>query len=144
MDCEVHVVARISEDRHGFRRELVGALRNLHRRERLSASPLLGARFVRRWGTGVGVERLRSALAAGLCRLATSPCDERAAALLEAAFIEVPRRKQLAIACALGMGFSTYRRHLAAAIDALVDVLTDESMPGMIDHATSNVARSGT
>lgn len=109
-----------------FRRDVVHALRHLHHREVLAQSPLVRATFVLRRSHHEGETssvRLRNALVAAIRELAAMPEDRRSAALLEAAFVVVPRRKQLVLAAELCMGFSTYRRHLAAAIDALVDVL---------------------
>jgi len=106
-----------------FRRALARILRQLHRRELLSASPLLDAAFVRRWGVGIGADRLRSAITAGVRVMSANDADREAARLLELAFLAFPRPKQLALAIDLGMGFSTYRRHLARAIDALTDLL---------------------
>jgi len=109
-----------------FRRAVVHALRHLHHRDELARSPLVHAPFVALHPGNVGdsyAARLRYALIAGVRELATIPNDRPAAILLENAFLCVPRRKQLVLAGELCMGFSTYRRHLSAAIDALVDVL---------------------
>ena len=106
------------------RRDLLHALRNLHRRDLLTESPLVTALFVRERVDDSIAAALRDAILDGIRKLAEDPIDRPAALLLEAAFVVVPRRKQLALASDLGMGFSTYRRHLAAAIDALLDVLT--------------------
>ena len=111
------------DDPCAFRCALAQTLRRLHRRELLSDSPLIDAAFVRRWGEGAGADRLRSAIAAGVKVMAASSGDRQAARLLELAFLQLPRRKQLAVAGELGMGFSTYRRHLSRAIDAFADLL---------------------
>jgi hypothetical protein len=111
------------DDPCAFRWALAQALRRLHRRELLSNNPLIDAPFVRRWGDGTGADRLRSAIAAGVRVMAAASGDRQAAHLLEIAFLQLPRRKQLVLASELGMGFSTYRRHLSRAIDAFADLL---------------------
>jgi hypothetical protein len=124
----VGFASRPLDDPRVFRRALLHALRNLHRRDVLAKSPLCDAPFVRacsRGGDSMAM-RLRTALVDAIARLAASPGDRYPASLLEVAFISVPRRKQLAVACDLGLGFSTYRRHLSAAVDVLLDALTPE------------------
>jgi hypothetical protein len=109
-------------ERQGFAREVKRVLRYLHEPEQLQRSPLLWAPLVRRR------HRLGSTaeLTAWLRDVVMEACDRVApesATLLRVAFIEQPRRKQLAVASDLGLGFSTYRRHLADAIAQLVEAL---------------------
>jgi hypothetical protein len=119
-------------ERNAFSREVKRVLRHLHDPDELGRSPLLWAPLVRRrYGIGP-TEQLSAALGEVVVeacdRLSRHVGQSEAAALLRVAFVDQPRRKQLAIASELGMGFSTYRRHLGRAIELLVTLLWEAEL----------------
>jgi hypothetical protein len=98
-----------------------GALRDLHRDDRLAASPLLGSRLV-----PAGAESPPAALRAAIVRavgvIGRRPRGEGLQRVLDRTFVR-PAPTQEAAAEVLGLPFSTYRRHLATALDELVELL---------------------
>ena len=73
------------------------------------------------------VTALRARLRETCLGLGKTGGDAAHARLLEQSFLVEPR-KQLAIAHDLGMGLSTYRKHLAAAIQRVADRLWEKEM----------------
>ncbi|WP_238161603.1 hypothetical protein [Micromonospora endolithica] len=102
--------------RAAFGAAVRSALPHLGRPERLAGNPLLG--------TVLGTEpvALRASLLAAVDRLAAEPKGERLRAVLTRTFIR-PAPSQEAAAEVLGLPFSTYRRHLARAIEAVTERL---------------------
>jgi hypothetical protein len=107
-------------DRARFDEAVREALRLVHRPELLAESPLMGSRLLDR--PGAGGEALAAALRGGVEALAGAPGDEELGAVLDRTFLW-PAPGQEAAANALHLSFSTYRRRLAKALDALVDLL---------------------
>ncbi|MFG1677550.1 ATP-binding protein [Micromonospora sp. NPDC049282] len=103
-------------DRAAFAAAVRSALPRLGRPERLAGNPLLG--------TVLGGEpaALRASLLAAVDRLAAEPRGERLRAVLTRTFVR-PAPSQEIAADLLGLPFSTYRRHLARAIDAVTELL---------------------
>jgi hypothetical protein len=105
-------------DRARFAAAVRAALPDLNRADRLAANPLMGSSLA---GTG-GVDRLRVAIAAAFDQLGREPRGDVLRSVLRRTYLRAAPTQEAA-AEALGLPFSTYRRHLAKAIDALVDVL---------------------
>ncbi|GEL24928.1 hypothetical protein PSU4_38820 [Pseudonocardia sulfidoxydans NBRC 16205] len=84
------------------------ALRDLHRPDRLAASGLATT-------TGTTGDDLRAALLTAIDALRADPRDARLHRVLDRTFVR-PAGTQEKAAEVLGLPFSTYRRHLAAAI----------------------------
>lgn len=89
------------------------ALRDLHRADRLAASPLAAA---------VGGGDLRAALLAAVDALRADPRDARLHRVLDRTYVR-PAGTQEKAAEVLGLPFSTYRRHLAAATARVAELL---------------------
>ncbi len=104
--------------------ELRRTLRAFHDPRRLARSPLAHAGQVRRLVASGEEPDLPSALRRMLHELVTSlgetGVDGQARRVLEASYFRPPR-KQLAIARELGVGESTYRRHLKLALERLAE-----------------------
>jgi hypothetical protein len=89
------------------------ALRDLHRSDRLGASPLAGS--------ALGPD-VRRHLVAAIARVGEEPKGEPLRRVLDRTFLR-PAPSQEAAAEVLGLPFSTYRRHLARAVERVVDQL---------------------
>ncbi|MET0764269.1 MAG: ATP-binding protein [Blastococcus sp.] len=97
------------------------ALRDLHRDDRLRAGPLFGSRLAL-GPDGPSPARLRSTLERGVATLGRQPRGAELRRVLDRTFVR-PAPTQEAAAEVLGLPFSTYRRHLAAALDDLIALL---------------------
>ena len=97
------------------------ALRDLTSPERLRGNPLTRSRLVS-GRTGDPVQRLHAAFIAGIARVGGQPRTATLPRVLDRTFVH-PAPSQEAAAAVLDLPFSTYRRHLAKAVDALTDVL---------------------
>jgi hypothetical protein len=122
-------------ERAAFAREVKRVLRHFHDPDVLRVSPLTWAPLVRRRLVAIrpeqSAEALRETIVETCERLGREGGQPEAAALLRLAFLDQPRRKQLAIADELAMGFSTYRRHVATAVQLLTQALwADELAAG--------------
>jgi hypothetical protein len=92
------------------------ALQNLGRPGQLADSPLVGGAL------GATPEELRATVAAAVDLLADEPKGDQFRAVLHRTFVRAAPTQEAA-AEVLGLPFSTYRRHLARAIDQLTEVL---------------------
>jgi DNA-directed RNA polymerase specialized sigma24 family protein len=99
--------------REAFAAAVCAALRELNQPDRLAISPLAGS--------ALGPD-VRAALLAGIARLPEEPRGAPLRRVLDRTYVR-PAPSQEAAAQVLDLPFSTYRRHLARAIDRLVDVL---------------------
>ncbi len=99
------------------------ALEQLTRPDRLAGSPLVGSRFA------ATVDDLRPVIEAAIDRLAEEPKGEQSRAVLRRTFVR-PASTREAAAEVLGLPFSTYRRHLAKAIDHLTEQLWSQEIGG--------------
>jgi hypothetical protein len=102
--------------RDAFDAAVRAALPQLHRPDRLAGCALLGTSL------GDDPAALREALRAAVEDLAELPRGDRLRAVLHRTYLS-PAPTQEAAAEALGLPFSTYRRHLAKAVDELTDRL---------------------
>lgn len=100
-------------DRATFAAAVRAGLQDLHRPEKLAASPLAG--------TALGPD-VRSALVSAVDTLGRDPKGEVLRSVLLKTYVRSAATQEAA-AEALGLPFSTYRRHLGRALDQLVDVL---------------------
>jgi hypothetical protein len=92
------------------------ALRQLHQPEGLTGNPLIGSAL------GGDAAAVRARLTAAVDRLGDDPRGEQLRAVLNRTFLR-PAPSQEAAAEVLGLPFSTYRRYLAKAVDAVTEVL---------------------
>jgi hypothetical protein len=89
------------------------ALRDLHRPDRLGASPLAGS--------ALGPD-VRRHMVAAIARVGDEPKGEPLRRVLDRTYLR-PAPSQEAAAEVLGLPFSTYRRHLGRAVERVVDQL---------------------
>ncbi|HSK89862.1 MAG TPA: ATP-binding protein [Euzebyales bacterium] len=107
------------------------ALRDLHRPDLLARNPLLRTRLVHdRTGNGephaaVLHDLLREAVDA----LRQHPRDDKMLRAVERTYVR-PRNTQEAAAAALGLPFSTYRRHLTHGVERIVSWLWEREVYG--------------
>jgi AAA ATPase domain len=108
-------------DRDTFAAAVRAALPALARPRRLADSPLADSPLV---GTRLGADApaVRARIEAAVEALAADPRTEHLRAVLRRTYVR-PAPTQEAAAEALGLPFSTYRRHLGKAVDAVADAL---------------------
>jgi hypothetical protein len=94
------------------------ALTDLHRPDRLAGSPLLGARVA----ADGSPRRLKATVESAVETLAAQPKGAPLAAVLNRTYLRAAPTQEAA-AEMLGLPFSTYRRHLAKAVEQLTDLL---------------------
>jgi hypothetical protein len=99
-----------------FRQAVRRALRDYHRADALAASPLRHSRLVTERAAPEPVETIRTLLRDAAEQLAASPRTRRQYDALRHTWFE-PARTQEEAAELLDLPFSTYRRHLATAVD---------------------------
>jgi hypothetical protein len=97
------------------------ALRDLHRDDRLATGPLMGSRLAE-GPDGPDPKALRAAVLRGVSALGRRPRGAGLQRVLDRTFVRAAPTQEAA-AEVLGLPFSTYRRHLATAVDELVDLL---------------------
>ncbi|QBI18378.1 hypothetical protein ER308_01520 [Egibacter rhizosphaerae] len=93
------------------------ALRDLRRPDLLARNPLLGTRLLSS-NTGSGppdAAALEDLLGRAIAQLGSHPRDERLQRAVETTYAR-PAATQEAAAAALGLPFSTYRRHLTQGV----------------------------
>jgi hypothetical protein len=103
-------------DRVTFGAAVRAALPDLHRADRLAANPLASSSLAE------GPGALRTTIEAAIDRLRDEPKGDALSAVLRRTFVRSAPTQEAA-AEVLGLPFSTYRRHLAKAIDQLTDLL---------------------
>ena len=108
-------------DREGFAAAARAALRDLHRDDRLAANPLTGSRLVH-GRSGSPSATVRGAILRAVDVIGSAPRGQASRRVLDRTFVR-PAPTQEAAAEVLGLPFSTYRRHLSAAIEELVELL---------------------
>ncbi|TNC32998.1 ATP-binding protein [Mumia zhuanghuii] len=134
------VVAPIALARVDFRDAVRTALKDLADPVRLRRSPLAGSRLVAP-GDDVAVS-LASRVRRAVAVLAGSPRSAAAARALDRTYLR-PSGSQEKAAEVLGLPFSTYRRHLAAGVDRVEEVLWDWELHGVPDGQGSDSKWSG-
>lgn len=96
------------------------AIRDLHRPDLLAQNPLLRTRLgTDHQGGAVGVEGLEALLRAAAATLSGDAHDDRLFRALDQTYLRTCRTQEAA-AAALGLPFSTYRRHLRQGLDRVV------------------------
>ena len=108
-------------DRAAFGDAVRAALRDLHHPDRLQASPLIGSALAFGF-RGSSPGRLGDVLRAGIDQLGREPRSEPLHRVLDRTYVRAAPTQEAA-AEVLGLPFSTYRRHLARAIERLTDLL---------------------
>jgi hypothetical protein len=116
-----HLLRPAPLGREEFATAVRTALRDLHRDDRLRAGPLFGSRLAL-GPNGPTPARLRSTLERGVAALGAQPRGAELRRVLDRSFIR-PAPTQETAAEVLGLPFSTYRRHLAAALAELTELL---------------------
>ena len=111
------------------------ALRDLRRRDLLSRNPLLRTRLVRdRAGDEEpGAAGLEALVGAAVETLREHPRDDKLWRAVERTYVR-PAATQERAAAALGLPFSTYRRHLTQGVDRVVAWLWDQEVYGSSEH----------
>lgn len=105
-------------------------LRELHRTEALASSPLMRSRSLRdRGGERATPEDLRDLLEEAIDTLRTDSRDEKLHRALSRTYVRPAKTQELA-AEALGLPFSTYRRHLTRGIERVVEWLWQRELYG--------------
>jgi AAA ATPase-like protein len=107
------------------------ALRDLRRPDLLARNPLLGTRLVRdRAGDEEpGAATLEALVAAAVETLREHPRDDKLWRAVQRTYVQ-PAATQERAAAALGLPFSTYRRHLTQGVDRVVTWLWDQEVYG--------------
>jgi adenylate cyclase len=113
------------------------ALRHYTQPDLLARNPLLGARLLAHGAQGPPIpQTLRSLLAETAKNLFSGEHDQRVYRVIELTYF-TPAPKQEAAAGRLGLSFSTYRRHLAAGVDRLVEWLWQQEQYAVQAEATA-------
>ncbi|GAA1477334.1 ATP-binding protein [Nocardioides aestuarii] len=128
------VASPVALARDDFGEAVRDALRDHARPARLRSSPLLTSRLARpRSGedpaTVDPVARLREAVSAGVAAVGRQPRGDSPARVLDRTYLRPAASQELA-AEVLDLPFGTYRRHLRAGVEALVEVLWDWELHG--------------
>jgi hypothetical protein len=116
-----HLLRPTPLGREDFAGAVRTALRDLHRDDRLRAGPLFGSRLAL-GPDGPSPAQLRSTLERGVAALGRQPRGAELRRVLDRTFVR-PAPTQEAAAEVLGLPFSTYRRHLTAALAELTELL---------------------
>jgi hypothetical protein len=111
------------------------ALRDLRRPDLLSRNPLLRTRLARdRAGDETpGAPTLEALVRAAVETLREHPRDDKLLRAVERTYVR-PAATQERAAAALGLPFSTYRRHLTQGVDRVVAWLWDQEVYGSGEH----------
>jgi hypothetical protein len=107
------------------------ALRDLRRPDLLARNPLLRTRLVhdRRGGDASRTAVLEALICAAVDALRDHPRDDKLWRAVERTYVK-PAITQERAAAALGLPFSTYRRHLTQGVDRVVSWLWDRELYG--------------
>jgi DNA-directed RNA polymerase specialized sigma24 family protein len=108
-------------DRPRFAAAVKTALQTLHRPDQLATNPLLGSALAAT-ATGPDAGRLRTTIAEAVAHLGDQPRGDQLRAVLHRTYLRAAPSQEAA-AEILDLPLSTYRRHLARALDQLTDLL---------------------
>jgi len=108
-------------DRTRFTAAVRAALQTLHRPDRLAANPLMGSALATT-RDGPSTDQLRTAIENTVAHLGHQPKGDQLRAVLNRTYLR-PAPTQEAAAEVLDLPLSTYRRHLAKALEHLTDLL---------------------
>ena len=127
--------------RSDFESAVKDALRHYTQADLLAGNALLHARVLTGSGSGATTpQALRRLLADTAKTLFASERDQRLYRVLELTYLN-PAPKQEAAAGRLGLSFSTYRRHLTASVDRLIEWLwQQEQEPLEQDSAAAQLS----
>jgi len=103
------------------------AMKDLHRPDLLSWSPLLRTRLLASHYGATGAEGLQELLRAAARTLAGDTRDDKLFRALDLTYLRTSRTQEAA-AAALGLPFSTYRRHLRQGLDRVVAALWQQEL----------------
>jgi AAA ATPase domain len=111
------------------------ALRDLRRPDLLARNPLLRTRLVsgRAGEEEPGAAALEALMCAAVEALREHPRDDKLWRAVERTYLR-PAATQERAAAALGLPFSTYRRHLTQGVDRVVAWLWDQEVYGSSEH----------
>lgn len=114
-----------------FKDAVKDALRSYTRPDKLAQNPLLRSRLVTDSETGEGsVERLQALVLETAAALRSNPKDGKGYRALLRTYLE-PAASQEIAAELLNLPFSTYRRHLKAAVERVTDLLWQRELEGV-------------
>jgi hypothetical protein len=108
-------------DRARFDQAVRLALGDLHRPDLLGANPLMGTALAVGFEGG-SIDRLHAMLLGGIEQMGREPRAETLRRVLDRTFVRAALTQEAA-AEVLDLPFSTYRRHLAKAVERLTDLL---------------------
>ena len=108
-------------DRARFAAAVKTALQTLHRPDQLATNPLLGSALATTTA-GPTAEQLRATIDNAVTYLGIQPKGDQLRAVIHRTYLR-PAPTQEAAAQVLDLPLSTYRRHLAKALDQLTDLL---------------------
>jgi hypothetical protein len=105
--------------------------KDLRRPDLLARNPLVRTRLVagRTVGESSGAAELEAVLREAVATLARHPRDDKLLRAVDRTYLR-PAATQEAAAAALGLPFSTYRRHLTQGMSRVVSVLWDVDVYG--------------
>ena len=111
------------------------ALRDLHRPDLLARNPLLRTRLMvdSSGNREPSAAMLETLVRAAVESLREHPRDDKLYRAVERTYVR-PAATQERAAAALGLPFSTYRRHLTHGVDRLVDRLWNQEVYGVTEH----------
>jgi hypothetical protein len=111
------------------------ALRDLRRADLLGRNPLLRTRLARDRAAGrePSAAVLEALVRAAVQTLREHPRDDKLLRAVDRTFLR-PAATQERAAAALGLPFSTYRRHLTQGVDRVVAWLWDQEVYGISEH----------
>jgi hypothetical protein len=108
-------------DRDRFGSAVKTALQTLHRADQLATNPLIGSALAR-GPSGPSTDQLRATIEHAVAHLGNQPKGEQLRAVLHRTYLRGAPTQEAA-AEVLDLPFSTYRRHLAKALQQLTDLL---------------------
>jgi hypothetical protein len=109
-----------------------GALRDLHRPDRLAANPLARSRLVHDHpgGSDAPAQAIAELIATAADVLGGDPRDDKRHRAVAHTYLAASPISQERVAESLGIPFSTYRRHLTEGVEAMVDHLWRRELHG--------------
>lgn len=114
---------------HDFVAAARQALRDLHRPDLLARNPLRQTRWARAHASDADAGTLQDLLREAIDTLGADPRDDKLRRAVEETYLR-PAGTQEAAAAALGLAFSTYRRHLSQGVERVTAWLWDREVSG--------------
>src|SRR6476659_886521 len=123
--------------RSEFESAVKDALRHYTQADLLAGNALLHARLITRSTPGIATPQILRALLAETAKtLFAGERDQRLYRILDLTYLN-PAPKQEAAADRLGLSFSTYRRHLTAGVDRLIEWLWQQEQEAPLTALSS-------